>query len=410
MFKSNLMYKNKEFRLILTASIISKLGDSIMTIAILWSIYSVTHSATLLGLITLMQLLPVILLSLHSGVYADRYSPKKLMIISDFSRFVLLILLILFWHFGIFKLVALYTIVFLLSTFTSYFEPASQVTIKNIVHSEDLIEANSLQQLTKNLANLFGLILGGTLVASIGIGNTFLINACSYLISGLLIISIKLTIKKKDKINKKLSNSIKESFRYLQRAPVSVKQSLFYLITINFSVAPLSIMMTLLAGRSDFHSYGLGLLNCSLAVGSIIGATISKKIIKITKSKSLISVFITLYCLSVFLCTLFKTIWLNCFLLLFTGVCSSLILIFVNTFIQRDTDKEYMGRISSIRSMALRIPPPIVALVYGSLVTSIGLIRITLILQVFTICTSFLISLFFKNKGSNLDVSHSNSQ
>lgn len=408
----NLIHKNKDFRLILLASMVTRLSDSIMVITILWSIYSITNSPTLLGLITLMQLLPVILLSLHSGTLADRYNPKTLMITCDFSRFALFIMLIVFWYFDLYKLILLYIIVFLLNVFSSYFEPASQVTIKNIVKSEDLIEANSLLQLIKNFSNLFGLFLGGTLVGSIGIINTFWFNAFAYLLSALIILKLNLpktNIKKL--IKKKFSSSMNDSFKYLRNAPISVKQSLLYLIIINISVAPLSIIMTLLADQSKLDSYGLGLLNGAFAIGSILGSTVSKIIIKLVKSKIIVQIFIFLYCSSVFFAVIPNNIWISSMFLLLTGVSSSLILIFVNAFIQRDTDKEYMGRISSIRSMALRIPPPIVALFYGSLVSSIGLIKITLIVQLVTISFSILITMYYKNKeGSNYNEHYTHSQ
>lgn len=85
------------------------------------------------------------------------------MLISDFSSFITLILIVLVWNYldGIIQLTALYILIFLLSCFSSFFQSSFQATIKNTVDVGDLGTAYSLIQTTRNFSNIFGLLLGG---------------------------------------------------------------------------------------------------------------------------------------------------------------------------------------------------------------------------------------------------------
>ena len=87
---------NRNFAFIWSASLLSGIGDSIMSIAVLWGVYSFTQSPIALRIVTLAQLLPIIIFSFYSGVLADTYSTKKIMIYSDIARFLLLLFLIIF--------------------------------------------------------------------------------------------------------------------------------------------------------------------------------------------------------------------------------------------------------------------------------------------------------------------------
>lgn len=66
---------------------------------------------------------------------------------------------------------------------------------------------------------------------------------------------------------------------------------------------------------------------------------------------------------------------------------------------QRDTDIKFIGKISSFRSMALRIPPPIIALVYGWVVLKLGLIISTLFIQLITLSLCFIIKIKYKERS-----------
>lgn len=391
---------NRNFAFIWSASLLSGIGDSIMSIAVLWGVYSFTQSPIALGIVTLAQLLPIIIFSFYSGVLADTYSTKKIMIYSDIARFLLLLFLIIFWSFGFnSKLILLYITVFFLSVFSSFFDPSFQTTIKQIVRKEDLINANSWFQFSRNFSRLFGLMLGGILVETLGIVNSFIINALSFLISAILLFLSEIPYEKQALVSKKISHHFIDSLKYLKTSPNTLKQSLWYIIIINFSVAPLSIIMTILADKTEYDSLGLGVFNTALAIGSILGAFFAPKLKKKSKDSSIIFYYITFYCTFVFLATCFKNLFLGSLFFFLSGVFSSLTLIFVNTIMQRDTDIKFIGKISSFRSMALRIPPPIIALVYGWVVLKLGLIISTLFIQLITLSLCFIIKIKYKERS-----------
>lgn len=400
--KDFLLRRNTNFGILLTSTLLTQIGKSIMGIAILWSVFSLTDSPILVGLITAVQVLPVVIFSFYSGILADTSDNKRIMLASDFSSFITLILIVFAWNYldGVIQLVILYILVFLLSCFSSFFQPSFQATIKNTVDAQDLGTAYSLIQSVKNFSNIFGLLLGGVLVATIGISNSFIVNSICFLLSGVLILFSKIPRHEQEIYSKKIKDNIKESFLYLKKSSSELKKSLFFIIIINFSVAPMSIIMTILADDSNFGSVGLSFLNISFAIGSLLGSLLAIRLIKIFSRSNTVFVFILIYSISVLVATISSSILFSMVSLFITGISSSLILVFVNTFIQRETSNEYIGRISSIRSIALRIPPPIVSVSFGFVVSYLGLKASTLLLQLITITLGFLVVIRYK-RGDN---------
>ncbi|MBO2536171.1 MFS transporter [Rummeliibacillus suwonensis] len=390
---------NRNFSFIWLASLLSGIGDSIMSIAVLWAVYSLTESPIALGVVTVAQLLPIIIFSFYSGVLADLHSTKKIMIYSDIARFLCLMLLIFVWLYNSNgRLLFLYIIIFFLSAFSSFFDPSFQTTVKKIVKKDKLMHANSWFQFSRNFSRLFGLVLGGVLVSAVGVQNAFIINALSFLLSALLLYFSNIPHEKEALVSKKISDHLRDAFNYLRNAPSTVKQSLWYIVIINFSVAPLSIIMTLLANKGGYGSFGLGILNAALALGSILGAFLAPRIEKKFNNTSVIFYFITFYCVFIFLATCFSNLHAGSLFFFLSGIFSSLTLIFVNTFMQRDIDMNFIGKISSFRSMALRIPPPIITLIYGWVVTGMGLMMSTLAIQVITLSLCLIIKIKYRDR------------
>lgn len=396
----SVLFRNKNFFCLWISHFVTKMGDSMVTIATLWTVYSISNSAFGVGLISISQIAPIIIFTFYSGILADSYDNKKIMVFSDLSRAMLLFILFIFWFFAdeLTKILLLFITMFLLSSLSSFFDTSYQSTIKRTVIEKDLVEANSWLQFARHFANIFGLLLGGILVEGIGIVNVFLVNSICYFFSGLLILYAKIPHHEQSLDSKKILHNVKTSFNYLKNASPLLKQSLWYIIIINISVAPLTVIFTLLSDRTDLGSLALSVINCVFAIGSILGAYIAPKIIFYFTKPSIIFWFISIYCISTLLAVVTgKSLFLCSVFFLCTGISSSLILIFVNAFSQKETDQEFMGRISSFRSIALRLPPPLVVLLFSSLVPALGLFYSTMMVQIITIVLSLGVTLLYKD-------------
>ena len=393
--------KNIDFYLILSSLALTRISESFLGIAVLWSLYLYTDNVYLVGLLTLFQVLPIIIFSFYSGSLADSYNNKKILVTTNLSRFLLLLACGVFFYNiqnHVFNIILLYILVFLLAVLTAFYLPSFQATIKKTVSDKRLVNANSSIEFVKHICNIIGLLLGGVLVESIGLVNTLFLGSALFLGGALIMKFAYIPSFSQKMIAKKIKGSIVESFKYLKSSSNLLQQSIYYLIIINISVAPISLIFVLLSEHLKLGSIGLSLLMISFSIGSIIGTFSAPYILKIIQENTVNFLLIILYSIFVILTVIIPNIYLVLTLIFLTGITSSLSVIFINTFIQKETSNEFIGRVSSFRSLALRIPPPIVVMLFSYLVDTFNLIFAAILINLATILFATLV--FSKRKSS----------
>lgn len=386
--------KSIDFYLILSSLALTRISESFLGIAVLWSLYIYTDDVYLVGLLTLFQVLPIIIFSFYSGSLADSYNNKNILITTNMSRFLLLLVSgILFHnvHNHILNIILLYILVFFLAVLTSFYLPSFQATIKKTISDKNLVNANSSIEFVKHICNIIGLLLGGVLVESIGLINTLFLGSALFLGGAILMKFAYVPIFSQKIIDKKIKGSIVESFKYLKSSSNLLQQSIYYLIIINISVAPISLIFVLLSDNLKLGSIGLSLLTISFSIGSIVGTFSAAYILKLIEESTVNYLLIVLYSMLVILTVMIPNTFLVITLIFLTGITSSLSVIFINTFIQKETSNEYIGRVSSFRSLALRIPPPIIVMVFSYLVDVLSIIYAAVLINVATILFATLV-------------------
>jgi len=186
----DLLAKNRNFRHLWLGQIISNFGDSLTSLSLLLLVNRLTGGGTeAIAAMMIMIALPQITVGLVAGVYVDRLDRKRIMIVSDLLRGALVL--------GFIpaalaeQLWVLYAIAFVQATIGTFFMPARNALIPNIVAQEGLLAANSISQVSRILFNLLGTGAAGVLA---GIFDTFspafAIDAVSFFASMLLIYRI----------------------------------------------------------------------------------------------------------------------------------------------------------------------------------------------------------------------------
>jgi hypothetical protein len=153
-------------------------------VAIAWQVYDLSNAPTALSVVGVAWTLPMVLFLLVGGVLGDRFDRRHLLIASDALRGLAIACIgglslagaIELWH--VIALVALYGVG------QALFAPSFQAIIPDVVPRDLLVQANSLQQLTEPVAyRLVGPALGGALVAGLGVGTAFLVDAATFGVS-----------------------------------------------------------------------------------------------------------------------------------------------------------------------------------------------------------------------------------
>jgi MFS family permease len=176
--------ENRNFRLLFAGRCVSLLGDGAFLVALAWQAYTLSNAPTALSLLGIAMTVPLIALLLFGGVVSDRHSRRRVMLLADLLRAVLLVLLGALAASGVLRLWHMVVIVALYGGAQAFFDPASDAILPDLLPASQLGEANALEQVARPLAlRLAGPALGGVLVGVLGAGSAFLADGATFLVS-----------------------------------------------------------------------------------------------------------------------------------------------------------------------------------------------------------------------------------
>jgi MFS family permease len=187
---ARLLRGNHNFRLLWTAQIVSEIGDWLYAVAIYSLILEVTGSAQAVALAFVLQVLPQFFISPTAGVLNDRLSRKRVMIVADWARACITFSMLFVQSRE--ALPFLYLLLFLETLFWALFEPGRNSVIPHITRSdEEMLVANGLSSTTWSFNLAVGSAIGGLLAAAFGRNTVFIVNALSFVVSGLVLRGMK---------------------------------------------------------------------------------------------------------------------------------------------------------------------------------------------------------------------------
>ncbi|HET9222791.1 MAG TPA: MFS transporter, partial [Roseiflexaceae bacterium] len=178
--------KLRDFRLLWLAQIVSDFGDSLTTLALLILVNQLTGSTAALATMAIVLAVPQVTFGLVAGVYVDRLDRKRIMIVSDLLRGMLVLGFTLVGSRD--QLWLLYLIAFVQATIGTFFTPARGALTPQLVPSTGLLAANSLAQTSRIIFGLLGTAAAGVLIGALGVfWPAFMLDALSFFISAVLV-------------------------------------------------------------------------------------------------------------------------------------------------------------------------------------------------------------------------------
>lgn len=213
-------FRNRNYALFFAGQSTSQIGTWMQRTAVSWVIYSITHSASMLGLAVFAQQFPSFLFSLLGGIASDRYDRRKILLLTQTASLiqsVLLAILTFTNHYMIWEIMALSVILGIVNAFDT---PARQPMVHDLVsNKEDITNALALNSAMVNIARLVGPALSGIVLQSFGAHTCFMLNAVSFLavLASLLLLKLPPFIPPVTK--KKVTTELSEGFQYLRQTP-----------------------------------------------------------------------------------------------------------------------------------------------------------------------------------------------
>ncbi|WP_242221336.1 MFS transporter [Bacillus cereus group sp. BfR-BA-01380] len=215
------VFGNKWFVVYFLGATFSKIGSQIYRLAIPWFVFERTNSIGLMSLMWVVEVVPFVILGPFLGAMVDKWNRKKVMIWSDFGRFLLVAMLPLLSLFGTVPIGIIFVIGFLLSILTLCFDLVADFDmLPRLVKEEQLTSANSIYIGMDNLANLFGPAIAGFTIALVGTIHAVLLDVFSYLFTLIVVIILPIKLGEVGRSNEKMTfnkvlNDVKEGVVFL---------------------------------------------------------------------------------------------------------------------------------------------------------------------------------------------------
>lgn len=184
--------RNPSFFRFWCAAVINRSGDSLDTIAHMWLVLELTGSTMMMGTIMVANMLPSIILGPFTGVLADRWDRKRLVVICDIMRGLVMAGVAALLFLGHLKAAYLYVSAVLVSVFEACQAPARGALIPAMVARDDLMTANSLSGLADNAAQLAGLAAAGAVIGAAGLAGAIAVDALTFWVSSVLLAGLRL--------------------------------------------------------------------------------------------------------------------------------------------------------------------------------------------------------------------------
>ncbi|HYI14237.1 MAG TPA: MFS transporter [Thermomicrobiales bacterium] len=265
-------FKHRNYRLFYFGQLISVTGTWMQTLAQSWLVLSLTSSAFLLGLVSVFQFAPMLVLGLFAGLVADRAPKRRLLVCTQAISAVLAGTLAILTFTDTIQLWQIYLLGFLLGVNNAFDMPTRQAFVVEMVGKDDLPNAIALNSSLFNAARIVGPAVAGALLAAFGPAVCFAINSVSYIavISGLLMMQVAPLARAQ--VTQRRLEQIREGLRYVRRTPEILRPVVLVGFVATFGMNT-NIWVPLLAKNDlDGGASGFGLLMSAMGVGSLIGA------------------------------------------------------------------------------------------------------------------------------------------
>jgi len=183
--------RNRNYRLLLGANLVSQGGDWILGIGMMYYVYALTGSALASGAMLFVSMIPQLAFGSLAGVLVDRWDRRRTMIVSNLLLAASCVPLFAVQDAA--SVWVIYVVVFVQGLFEQLFVPAEQAMVPHVVPEEDLVAANALNGQNRQVARLVGAAAGGALAAFGGIFLVALVDLLSYLLAAWLVTMMRVT-------------------------------------------------------------------------------------------------------------------------------------------------------------------------------------------------------------------------
>jgi len=175
--------RSREFRLLFVGQAVSTLGSMLTFVALPYQAFRLSHSSLIVGLLSLVEVIPILTIGLVGGALADAFDRRRLVLAADIGLAASSGLLVANAASGHPELWALFLIAFLMAAFGALQRPSLDSLLPRVVEKADIPAATALSSLRSNLGQVAGPALAGVLIGAIGLSAVYGIDVATFVVS-----------------------------------------------------------------------------------------------------------------------------------------------------------------------------------------------------------------------------------
>jgi MFS family permease len=379
-----------DFRLLLTGRFITSFGNEMLSFAIGWELWLRTHSAFSLGLVGLVQVVPVIVLSLPAGHVADQYNRRRIVLIAQLST-GLCALGLAFLSYTQGPLALVYLCLFGIGIARAFNDPASSTLVPETVPPNHFSSAATWNSSTWQLASIIGPAVAGLIVAFVG--NVTVIYVFSFI--GAITFTVLLSMIKGRRLplapKSATWSSLIEGFRFMRDTKVILAAITLDMFAVLFggAVALLPIYATDIL---HVGPQGMGVMRAAPSVGALVMAFLIAHLPPMKNAGRTLLLAVTGFGVATIIFGLSTWFWLSVLMLALLGGLDNISVVIRATLLLTQTPDKMRGRISAVNSVFIGISNelgsfesgfaaalfgPVIAVVAGGIGTIIVVLAVT---------------------------------
>jgi MFS family permease len=348
------------FRLLFTGAFISLLGDQFALIATPWLVLQLTGDPLILGTVLALEGIPRAAFILFGGAITDRFSPRRVMLIANITRFFLTALMAVIVFTGLVQVWMIYAFALLFGTVAGFAIPAENSIVPMLVDEQDLQAGNSIIMGITQLSGFVGPTIAGIIIGRFsdtftGVGIAFAFDALTFVVSAvtLQLIQLKKRTASVEAAHAKESvwASIQAGVRYLWRDK-PMRFIFTVIMGINFLlIGPIMVGIPVLANqRLPEGATAFGLLISAFAGGNLLGYLVAGSLPRPngTKLRLLMIALFAGFGIVIGSLGVITSTWVDVGLLLLLSLGNGFIVVLLMSWMQTRTPREMLGRIMAL--------------------------------------------------------------
>ena len=337
--------ESRQFRLLYFGQMVSFIGSQITVVAVPVQVYALTHSTLKVGLLGLVQLVPLLLSSLLGGSIADAFDRRKVLLITQLLLAACSVGLALNATFGD-HLWLVYVLMAVSAAFTGIDSPTRAASVARMVTGEQFSAAAALQQTLMQVGVVIGPAVGGLIIGTLGLSAAFWVDVATFGAALTAVVLMK-PLPPEDGGTKVGFRSITEGVRYLKG--LQALQGTF-VIDINAMVfgMPRAVFPELAARVFGGGAGTVGLLYAAPGAGALIGALSSGWVTRVRRQGLAVLLAVAAWGLAIAAVGVVPWLWLALACLALAGAADVVSAVFRNTILQLSVPDRLRGRLGAV--------------------------------------------------------------